>query len=64
MDRLTECITELEKAGFDVLDVGCRWQENTPQAGFNLQGVWVFIGSALLLYLLNEIARNYFDSSV
>ena len=66
MSALERCLEKLDRAGLDVLDVGCSWQEKTPltayQVSEQIRGVMILIASCLLLYALNEIARSHFKS--
>ena len=66
MTALERCLEKLDRAGLDVLDVGCNWQEKTPVSAYQLSeqimGVLILIASCLLLYVLNEIARSHFKN--
>ena len=64
MTSLERCTESLARAGLDILDVGCAWQENPPATASQLSeqttGVLILIASVLLLYTVGEIARNHF----
>ena len=64
MDKLNRCIESLDRTGIDVLDIGCRWQERSPatlaESADSVAGLLIMLASGMLLYVLNELARNYF----
>lgn len=64
MSDLSDCISQLDNAALDALEVGCRWQEKTPAtfADYSdlIAGVLIMISSFLLFYVLNELARDWF----
>lgn len=64
MSNLSNCIYQLNNAGLDVFEIGCRWQEKTPAtlADYSdvIAGVSVLISSILLFYVFNELVRSYF----
>jgi cyclopropane fatty-acyl-phospholipid synthase-like methyltransferase len=64
MSTLERCLEKLDRAGVDVLDIGCNWQEKTPVSAYQLSeqitGVLILIASCLLLYVVGEIARSHF----
>ncbi|MGI8935206.1 MAG: hypothetical protein ACR2FS_14150 [Phormidesmis sp.] len=61
---LQSCIEKLDDFGLDALDVGCRWQGkpplNTSDSSEIVTGLLTMVASAMLLYVLNELARSYF----
>lgn len=65
MNRLNRCTETLEAIGADVFDVGCKWQEKPPitlaENADAVTGGLILVASALLLFVLNELAREYFN---
>ena len=66
MENLNRCIEALDRAGLDVLDVGCQWQEKSPatlaESADSVAGLLIMLASGMLLYVLNEIARSHFKN--
>lgn len=64
MGDLTDCISQLDSTALYVFEAGCKWQQKSPATSADysdaITGVLIMVSSFILLWALNELARDYF----